>query len=131
MHAQISEGREIPPEFLDLAEGGIPRPMGETGQPNNHDTHKLMTWGMDEAGLGCDNQQQTEKFRKDLAELAGRDNQWFLLQYLKGPPEDPRLDETDLQNTSSPEQATWRLIDLLGKVLQKRRDKEKLNIERL
>ena len=92
---------------------------------------QLMTWGMDEADLEFDNQQQTEKFRTDLAELAGRDNQWFLLQYLKGPPEAPRLDETDLQNTSSPEQTAWRLIDVLGKVLQERRDKEKFNIERL
>ncbi len=40
MHSQISEGHEIPPEFLDLAEGGIPRPIGETDQLNNHDTDK-------------------------------------------------------------------------------------------
>ncbi len=92
---------------------------------------QLMTWGMDEECLEFDNQQQTEKFRTDLAELAGRDNQWFLLQYLKGPPEDPRLDETDLQSASSPEQAAWRLIDVLCRVFQERRDKEKLNIERL
>ena len=40
MHSQISEGCEIPPEFLDLAEGGIPRPLGETDQPNNRDTEE-------------------------------------------------------------------------------------------
>ena len=40
MHHQISEGLDLPPEFLDLAEGGLLRERSESDQPYDHSIDK-------------------------------------------------------------------------------------------
>ena len=85
---------------------------------------QLMQWGLEKAGLRLDgesprypNTEHTEMFRSFLMEFDLMQNQREFLRYLQGPPEEPRIDEYDLQSASDPEEAALKLIEALDMAL--------------
>ena len=89
----------------------------QTINENYQYVFQLMWWGLDEANLQFPNKRQTEIFEEILLEMLGADNQLGEIQYLQGPPEEPRVDEYDLQSASDPEEAALKLIEALDMAL--------------
>ena len=77
---------------------------------------QLILWGL-ENGQGFQNNRQTEIFKEILLEMLGADNQRGEFRYLQGPPEEPRIDEYDLQNATDAEMAALKLIEALDMAL--------------
>lgn len=73
---------------------------------------QLMLWGL-ENGLGFPNRRQTDMFEASVQELLGAENQRGVFNYLRGNPEEPNVDETDLETAEDAEMAAWKLIDAL------------------
>ncbi len=78
---------------------------------------QLMWWGLEEANLQFPNKRQTEIFEEILLEILGANNQLGEFRYLQGPPEEPRVDEYDLQSATDAKEAALKLIEALNMAL--------------
>ena len=90
------------------------------GRSDTQYVFTLMFWGLEEADLAFNNAHQTEMFRNTLLSIMNPNDassEEANLRYLIGNPDEPRIDEYDLQSATDAEEAALKLIEALDMAL--------------